>query len=294
MGSKKLIMIVFVVLFEATGLWSQSASSNSPQVFNVGDVTVAPTRIIFEGRDRTAEVILINQSEKTHSYSLQFINLRMTESGEMQQISLQEPGDFFADSMIRFTPRRVILEPKKSQVVRLQLRKPAGLAPGEYRSHLVFQVVPSTDKDEGLENPQPLEEKTLGIQLIAIYGVSIPIIVREGLTSAKVALSNIEVIHSPENAAPLIRFGLERTGNQSVYGNIEAEYVQQGRTAIIVGKIKGIAVYTPNAKRIVTLPLKLPDGVSLKGGTLRVRFLDPVITKNSSFSVLASGAISLP
>lgn len=218
------------------GLWSQSADPNDAQGFNLGDVTVAPTRIVFGGQTRTAAVSLINHSDKTFIYSLHFVNYRMLESGELQLISEAGPGEMFAGSMIRFTPRRLILEPKKSQTVRLQVLKPAGLADGEYRSHLVFQVVPDTPKDA---EPAPeQEEDSLSIKLIPVYGVSIPVIIRQGATWAKASISNVVVEYGSENALPQAKFELNREGNQSVYGNIEVEYAPPGRKATIVGKSK--------------------------------------------------------
>jgi hypothetical protein len=293
MRVRKTFIILFFSLGATAGLWSQSAGSNEVEGFNFGDITVTPTRILFEGQARTAAVSLINQSDKTLTYSLHFVNYRMLESGKLQLISDPGPGEMSADTMIRFTPRRFILEPKKSQTVRLQVLKPPGLVDGEYRSHLVFQVVPDTPNDT--EQSPEQEEDVLSIKLTPVYGVSIPVIVRQGATWAKASISNMVVEYGPENTAPQTKFELNREGNQSVYGNIEVEYTPPDRKAIIVGKLKGIAVYTPNGKRLVSVPLSLPDGVSLqKGGIIRVRYIDMKANgKNKSLSILASGAVSL-
>ena len=48
------------------------------------------------------------------------------------------PGEHFADGMLSWSPRQITLQPGTAQVVRLMVRKPEGLAEGEYRSHLDF------------------------------------------------------------------------------------------------------------------------------------------------------------
>ena len=50
-----------------------------------------------------------------------------------------------AKAMITYTPRRVVLEPHSSQVVRLRVLRPPDLAAGEYRTHLTVTAVPSED-----------------------------------------------------------------------------------------------------------------------------------------------------
>lgn len=284
--------IISLLAFGIAG--AQSSDSSKAAAFNLKDVFLAPTRVIFEGRDRTAEVMLMNKSDRTLTYALKFINLRMSETGETREIDAPAPGEQFADSMIRFTPRRVILEPNQSQVVRVQLRKPSGLPAGEYRSHLVFQVVPNTTNDDASDD-SPAGADAIGITLIPVYGVSIPIIVREGATSAKVTLSNMAIIEDPGKGGKKIKLDINRIGNQSVYGDIEVEYVLNGYAPIVLGRIKGIAVYTPNSRRIVTVSLQFPEGLSLKAnGAIRVTYFDPTKGKSDVASIFASGAIALP
>ncbi|MGB4053130.1 MAG: hypothetical protein WBK83_02060, partial [Dysgonamonadaceae bacterium] len=43
---------------------------------------------------------------------------------------------------------------------------------------------------------------------------------------------------------------------------------------INVGKVRGIAVYTPNTVRRFSMPLTVPEGVNLNNGKLVVRFSD--------------------
>jgi hypothetical protein len=291
---RRLELSVALLLLFSSAIWAQTANNT----FNLADATVAPTRIVLEGKDRTAEVTLMNRSNKTLTYALKLVNFRMTETGEMESVDKAAEGEYFADSMIRFTPRRVVFEPNQAQVVRLQLRKPQDLAPGEYRSHLVFQVVPNTSLGGESETMSASSENAstengIGIKLIPVYGVSIPIIVREGDTFAKVEMTNLELLQDEKTGSPEIRFDLLRSGNQSVYGDIEVACIQKGHQPVVLGLVKGIAVYTPNSRRIVTIPLRLPEGLKLEGSTLKVTYTDSYTKTKGTNPILASGSLSL-
>jgi hypothetical protein len=235
------------------------------------DLLIAPTRIVFEGRLRTAEITLVNIGSATATYRITFVHLRMNEEGGTKEIetAAAEPGERFADELIRYSPRQVTLEPNVAQTVRMQVRKPADLEPGEYRSHLLFRAVPSAGPD--LKTTQ--DPTAFSVQLTAIYGVSIPIIVRHGDTAAKATLSELEIAPpSGADATPALRFRISRTGNQSIYGNLTVTFVPARGKPSVVGLANGVAVYTPNPLRRAAIPLRAPPGVVLKSGSLHLAY----------------------
>src|SRR3546814_5860625 len=52
------------------------------------------------------------------------------------------PAGRAALDMVVCSPRRVTLPPNQPQVVRVGVRVPARLPPGEYRAHMLFRAVP--------------------------------------------------------------------------------------------------------------------------------------------------------
>lgn len=127
-----------LLLFALVGLTGFSL----PLWAAVGDLTVSPTRLILGERDRSAQISLINRGADEATYRIEFVQYRMDENGQLQEI--EEPNELekFADPLIRFSPRQVLLKPNEAQTVRLLVRKPKDLAPGEYRSHLLFPDYP--------------------------------------------------------------------------------------------------------------------------------------------------------
>ena len=96
-------------------------------------ILLSPTRVVFDGPARAIQVDVVNTSGKAAIYRLSVVNRRMTEDGDLVAIDSPLPGERFVGDMVRFSPRQLTLEPGSSQVVRLSLRKPADLPPGEYR-----------------------------------------------------------------------------------------------------------------------------------------------------------------
>lgn len=233
-----------------------------------GGLLVAPTRLVFEGRARTAELTLLNSGAQATTYRIAFTQLRMGERGEMREITEPGPGEQFADRLIRYSPRQVVLSPGVPQTIRLQVRKPAELPPGEYRSHLAFHAVPRAEEEPGAP---PAPERGLDVRIQIRYGVSIPVIVRHGETSATVGIAGLSVGEGTEGGR-VAKLRLERVGTRSVFGDLTATFTPPSGRRVVVGLMKGLAVYVPNASRQVEIPLNPPPGVVLGKGRLEVTY----------------------
>jgi P pilus assembly chaperone PapD len=233
------------------------------------ELMLFPKRIVFEDKQRAAQVELVNNGTEPATYRISLKNRRMNESGALSVIDSPGPGDMFADSMLHFSPHEVRLEPGASQTIRVLLRKPEDLAPGEYRSHLQFDKQPEVTAANSIEGPKG-KSKEIGISLTMLLGASIPVIVRHGEVSATVALSQMELQGAANGQPALLSVFLERAGNKSVYGDLEVFFTPQGGSEQTLAKANGVAVYVPTPRRRVELPLQLEHGVALKNGTLRV------------------------
>jgi hypothetical protein len=288
---------LLVLLLCASGAPAQTAAPAPAQptppadLPGIGDLLVAPTRVVFEGRTRAAELTLLNIGKQTATYRVTFSHLKMLETGELKEIETPEAGDHFADDLIRYSPRQVTLDPNVAQTIRLQVRKPENLPDGEYRSHLLFRAVPP-------ESSQPAaavesQEKATGysIKLTPIYGVSIPVIVRSGVTAVHTTLTDLAV-RAPEAAGQptTLEMKIRRDGNQSVYGNLRVVFTPASGKQQVVGVLNGVAVYTPNPDRIVRIALQPPPGLALEKGRLKVTFA----RADQNGDVLASAETVLP
>ncbi len=254
-----------------------------------GDLVVAPTRIVFEGRTRSAQLGLVNKGSGAATYRISVINMRMDENGQLTEIAEPEDGQQFADRLFRYSPRQVTLEPGASQAIRLLLRKPKDLPPGEYRSHLMMRAVP----DEGGQSVEAQAPAGGGISvtLIPIFGIAIPVIIRHGELEYSAVISDLEYVKPTEpNQLSKIRFNLERTGDRSTFGDLTAT-VNDGGKEIVLAQVMRLAVYTPNQERVVEMPLRIPEGVSISGKKITLKYKT---TPDEGGKVLAEGVTQLP
>ena len=196
----------------------------------------------------------------------------------------------FSDKIIRYSPRQVLLEPGKSQVIRLGLRKPSGLKEGEYRSHMLFRAIPI---DAGTSVEQSVKPSSgLTVSLKAIIGISIPVIVRHGKTAAKISIVSARLVPRQANEdQPHIAMELERIGNRSVYGGLIAEYIASGGERKIIAQADGVAIYTPGTKRRIKLPVVLPPGLELRNGNIQILYRRPM---DQGGKVIAQTQIKIP
>ena len=231
----------------------------------LGGLTVSPTRIVFEGRERSAEVTLVNTSSSRATYRISFKNMRMLENGSYEDIETAGPGELFADGMVRYSPRQVTLEPGMTQKVRMLLRKPAGLETGEYRSHLWFRTIPPETAGEDVEKLE-VEEGELQIQIQTVFAITIPVTVRHGQLSASAAITDLTLIPSGLPDEPtVLSFRVNRSGNRTVSGEVEITFKSSdGDDKQVVGFARGIAVLNPYPTRTVRLPLRPAEGVVLQ------------------------------
>lgn len=240
-------------------------------VKGVGDLAVVPHRVVFQGRDRSAEVMLRNDGSATATYRVILKEMAMLPNGRLEDRTKAE-GELSAADMVRMTPRQVELKPGEVQMVRFQLRKPAELAEGEYRSHVLFQAVPPA---EAPQPPAAEGEKGLSFKLTPIFGITIPIIVRHGTLKAELGLKDPKITPPDKEGAPwALGFLIQRRGNSSVLGDLQVQVEKAPRLkkGEVLVQMKGIGIYTGLEAREMNVRLTAPKGESLKGAQLKVTF----------------------
>jgi hypothetical protein len=149
--------------------------------------------------------------------------------------------------MIVYAPRRVTLAPHQPQSIRIAARPPQGLADGEYRVHLLFRAIPPA-RPVAAAGEEPT--KGLHLQLIPIYGVTIPVIVRLGNLQVNAAISNVHL--EKKDGKPEVALDLARSGTRSTFGDVR---VYKAGVKDPIALQKAVAVYTELNSRHVEIPL---------------------------------------
>lgn len=247
-----------------------------------GDLLVTPRRVVLDARKRSMDLSLANIGKDTATYTISFVQIRMTEDGTFETITEPDEGQKFASPYLRFFPRSVTLSPDEVQTIKIQAEKTRELEPGEYRSHLYFRAVPP-EKPLGEEDSVQQDPSSISIKLIPVFGITIPVIIRSGEPSVKVTLSDLS-LRFENDTIPRFGFTFNREGDYSVYGDISVEHVSSAGTVTRVGEANGIAVYTPNTIRKFEFNLMKPAGVNFRDGKLRIVYSAPSDVKPAKYA----------
>lgn len=233
-----------------------------PASAGVGDLLVAPTRIVLNG-SRGAEIVLSNIGDEVATYRVSVELRRMTTDGMLEDVVQANDKEKTAQNMILYAPRRVTIAPNQPQTIRISARAPQGLPDGEYRAHLLFRAVPP---------PRPVsppsEVKGIAFELIPIYGVTIPVVIRMGNLQAKVGIANVQL--TSKDGKPAVALDLTRAGDRSVFGDVR---VFKAGVKDPIAIQRGVAVYTEVGTRHMVIPVH-PDHAAAAAGPVTVDFVE--------------------
>jgi hypothetical protein len=253
---------IFLAFFTALILFSIKSNAQ-------GDLLLFPKRIVFEGSKRSQTLNLANSGKDTVRYLISVVQFRMKEDGGFETINQPDSGQHFADKNFRFFPRNVVLAPNEAQSVKIQLTNSNGMEPGEYRSHIYFRAEP--DKKPLGENEPVKDSGSISVRLVAVFGISIPLIIRVGESTTRVSFSDV-LFEFKKDSTPALKITFNRTGNMSVYGDISVDHITPVGKVTHIGIAKGMALYTPNTLRHFNLVLDKNAGVDYHKGKLHITY----------------------
>ncbi len=251
-------MLKTLIVTVLAGLALTAATGASAQVG--ADLNISPRRVTFDESDRAASVYVFNQGDAPATYTVELVDRAMQPDGQIvaaADLTTSPLGTSAAD-FIQYTPRRVTLQPRESQVIRLRVRPPATGSAHEYRTHLTVTALPP--EDSGLTVAQAAAPGTeeVALQVVALFSVSIPLIIREGDFDARAGIETVTRLPAVEGAPNgAIQLDLVRLGANSVYGDVEV-YAGVGSAERLVTVVRGVAVYPEIARRTVIAPLLEP------------------------------------
>ena len=234
-----------------------------------GDLLIAPTRVVMNGGSST-QVILSNIGEKAATYRITLELRRMLPDGSLDEVAQADANatETATLAMIRYSPRRIALDPGQPQSVRITARPAAELPDGEYRVHMSFRAVP----DATPVAPVAVEAAPVtGVQikLTPIYGITIPLIVRKGQLEASAAIASPQLRREANGTS--LDMMLTRSGARSVYGEIQVLKRGLREPAYLA---RGIAIYPELTARSLSLPLS-PEQATLLKGPVRIEYREP-------------------
>ena len=224
------------------------------------DITITPTRVVFEDRDRFSEVTLVNSGNKAETYDIGWQFYRMFEGREAPyELVESSVTEFDLTQHMVYTPRRVTLAPGAKQKIRLALRRPPEVQPGEYRAHMTFKGV----RDDLNTDGQAATTTSAAVKINVSY--SIPVVFRAGEPDIAASIDNVSFQRNPNNGLLEALVTISRSG--SPYGVLGHLFVYDP-TGKVIGEISNAHIFPEIQTRIFKVPLT--DESNISGGNIKL------------------------
>lgn len=212
---KKLVLLLVLL--------SIAAISGAVHAQGLRRLTIAPTRIVIEPRERSGELSIMNIYAQAATYRVKIVNNKMKEEGGGYN-TLSGPLDpaFDPEEYIRLTPRQFRLEPNGVQRIRFSVRRPPDLPPGDYRFHIMATRLFGNTSTEQVD-------KGVKATVATNIGISIPVVVRQGDYNGDVKIEDVQLYPaSPTQKLPKATLTIRRIGNNDIFGGIDLYWVPAG------------------------------------------------------------------
>jgi len=254
------------------------------------NLNISPKRVTFDRSHRSGSIYIFNQGSAAATFDISLVDRVMlpdgqiiaaTEAQEKPETKVYADRLRSAQSILQVSPRRVTLNSGQGQTIRLRVTG-AGDDPAvdELRSHLTIATLPPRESGTTAEEAAAASAggNELRFQINALFGLSVPVIVRPNQLDSRAALENAHISYeavggsptAPGPRMPILSFDLIRLGATSLFGNLDVRPVGQVKGEPI-GVARGLGVYTEIDRRTVRIALTRAPA---PGEQLQVTFTD--------------------
>ena len=228
---------------------------------------VAPHRLVIGSSEQGQVISVTNKSNKLRRYDLELVDQVMGSDGITMR---KDTFDYSIKRMTKFVPKRFTLEPGARQNVRVQVKRPDGMADGDYHSHLLFREVPPNVKDkQKLQEERKDAEKVVSFEIRTLYGIAVPIIVQKGVIDGSISMGEPVLGKTADGTQHMLKIDFNRGGNSEATGKVSITYVADGKEPVLAVEEQWVRIYREVGKVSKEFALsKLP--ADAKGGKLMI------------------------
>jgi P pilus assembly chaperone PapD len=234
-------------------------------------VLVAPTVVILTDKKRTGRINVENPSNKPKEVKISF-SYGLPTSDSLGKISIDLRDSDVDDprsalNWIKAFPRKVLLPPNGSQVIRLVAQPPSDLPDGEYWAHIIIE------SQEG-ETSYPLatEEEGITTRLNMIMKTAIALKYRTGDLNAELLMTDVTT--KEQDSRVMVLCDLKNLGNVSYLGvltcrlyDAEDKEISYHKSNLAVYRDLRRGIYLPLSNGDFKRPFRLDLSISGKGRT---------------------------
>lgn len=226
------------------------------------DMLISPTRVLMDDTNRNTTLVLRNPSDGSRTYRLSWQDKRVDENGGYTMITEGEEWPS-AKGMVRISPRQITVGSNENQTVRFNWRPPADLPSGEYRSHLLLEVIPDISEPIATLGNKAAEDG-VGVQVFMQMSFSIPVVVRHNTDAPKVSIEDVKAVAIKDGKHLGLQLTFDRAGNASSYGRVSVEMQRNSNSPVEqIGEYGELSIFQEVSRRKITIPLRdarIPEG----------------------------------
>ncbi len=216
-------------------------------------VLVAPTSIIMSDTKRTGRLTIQNPTDKPKEVSINF-SYGIPESDSLGNISVELKDSAITNpksavEWVRAFPRRMVLEPNASQVVRFVAKPPKDLPDGEYWARVVV-----TSQEGATNLPTAGDDEKITTHLNMIMQTALVLKYRTGNLISKLEVAGTK--HIITDSTTTLFVDMVNRGNVSYVGIVNYRLLDNRNREIFQDAME-FAVYT-ELRRKLTIPI--PEG----------------------------------
>jgi P pilus assembly chaperone PapD len=233
----RILLLLSVTLLGPASAWSGAV------------LFIYPTLIMFEGNERSATVTLTNRGDSTGTFETSWSELAMTDEGGLIKVD-GEPS-WSVRPYVRYSPRRVTLEPSGSQVIKIALRRDQEAAEGEYYSHFKVLTLNTEELADDSKETTSAANTNSGVTITARSAVAIPIIWRNSRAAPRATIESVDI----DANANHLNIGVRRHGKLSVRGYLHVLGTTSDGTRSALAERVPLVIYPGLDKRVTSITL---------------------------------------
>lgn len=202
------------------------------------NITVFPTAVHFDQKKNSSFLSVKNSSDAIMTYTIEPVFFISAVDGKMSLSAKPSEEKMSIVRLLRFSPKRVTLNPQEEQVVRIMIKNDRRLTPGDYRAHVRF--IPEEEKHNFVET-----KKKMGMVLDARVAVSIPVLLRIEPSKKELTLKNFKIYKTNND----FRFSVTLVKSEGYfpYGEFRIQGTSKGGKKTDLAIVKGIQAFKPES-----------------------------------------------
>lgn len=177
------------------------------------------SRVFITDKSSKQDFLLFNRGTATEKCDIKLIDYDISEDGKLQSLGYGEYSENSAQRYIRVSPRRVEIEPQKTQKLKIIARGFSKATINELHSYLSIECIGNSIQ---AKRPDNSNSNLNAVGLIPKMINRIPIIIRKDQSDVNVDFTNVELANIDGEHVSL-KFNLNRRGDRSIYGSIKVE-----------------------------------------------------------------------